>query len=397
MLYNYSIRESILSYHYDAVSGDILRKPNTRNSRIPAEYEFKHAIWIKRMLRSYWVVVISHAVIQVACYLFMVYDRTPEDFILNVLIWPTLAGGISNLLAAWVNRRFKTLTFSFYAMTVAGTVVAWTIIRVNYDIRIILAICLLPILSSVLFLSKKRVWTTFLMQLTGYIIVLFDPGYRAYLSSFDMVSIPAFLIIGTYVAQLIVTSQMEVLEDLRQSMLAKQELIVRNAIMAKQSKTDGLTKLYNQSSFKDYFEKAYEYANDGMSLHLALIDIDNFKSINDTYGHRVGDIILEKVSLVIQEQITSSDIAARYGGEEFAVLMFEQSFEQAYAVIEKIRKGVARMVLAELGGAYVTVSAGLQSYNHQLTKDKLFEEVDACLYIAKRTGKNKTVTSLESA
>lgn len=349
------------------------------------------------MLRSYWVVVISHAVIQVACYLFMVYDRTPEDFILNVLIWPTLAGGISNLLAAWVNRRFKTLTFSFYAMTVAGTVVAWTIIRVNYDIRIILAICLLPILSSVLFLSKKRVWTTFLMQLTGYIIVLFDPGYRAYLSSFDMVSIPAFLIIGTYVAQLIVTSQMEVLEDLRQSMLAKQELIVRNAIMAKQSKTDGLTKLYNQSSFKDYFEKAYEYANDGMSLHLALIDIDNFKSINDTYGHRVGDIILEKVSLVIQEQITSSDIAARYGGEEFAVLMFEQSFEQAYAVIEKIRKGVARMVLAELGGAYVTVSAGLQSYNHQLTKDKLFEEVDACLYIAKRTGKNKTVTSLESA
>ena len=115
------------------------------------------------------------------------------------------------------------------------------------------------------------------MQMTGYFLVLFDPAYRLYLSSFDMVSIPAFLILGTYVAQVIVTSGVEVLDDLQASMLAKQDLIVRNAIMTKQSKTDGLTNLYNQSSFKDYYEKAFEYANSGMSMHLALIDIDDFQ------------------------------------------------------------------------------------------------------------------------
>lgn len=235
------------------------------------------------------------------------------------------------------------------------------------------------------------------MQMTGYFLVLFDPAYRLYLSSFDMVSIPAFLILGTYVAQVIVTSGVEVLNDLQASMLAKQDLIVRNAIMTKQSKTDGLTNLYNQSSFKDYYEKAFEYANSGMSLHLALIDIDDFKSINDTYGHRVGDIILEKVSLIIQETITSSDIAARYGGEEFALLMFEQSFKQAYALVEQIRQKIALMGHLELEGASITVSIGLKSYSPNLTKDKLFEEVDACLYAAKRTGKNKTVTSLDLA
>ncbi|KAF4325669.1 hypothetical protein G195_000734 [Phytophthora kernoviae 00238/432] len=151
-------------------------------------------------------------------------------------------------------------------------------------------------------------------------------------------------------------------------MLAKQDLIVRNAIMSKQSMTDGLTNLYNQSSFKDYYEKAFEYAKNGMSLHLALIDIDNFKSINDTYGHRVGDVILERVSLVIQENVTSSDIAARYGGEEFALLMFEQSFEQAYALVEQIRKKIARLVHPELEGAYITERGILLPYGAELLR-----------------------------
>ncbi|HBU81839.1 MAG TPA: GGDEF domain-containing protein [Paenibacillus sp.] len=368
---------------------------HTHNSHIPTEYEFKHSKWIKKMLRAYWIVVLTHVVIQIGCFLFLDYDRTPEDFIIHVLVWPTSASALAILVASWVERRFS--SFSFYSMSMASTVIAWTIIHVNYDIRIILAICLLPIFASVLFFNKKRVWAVCLMQMIGYVIVLFDPAYRLYLSSFDMVSIPAFLIVGTYVAQLIVISGVEVLDDLQASMLAKQDLIVRNAIMSKQSKTDGLTNLYNQSSFKDYYEKAFEYAKNGMSLHLALIDIDNFKSINDTYGHRVGDVILERVSLVIQENVTSSDIAARYGGEEFALLMFEQSFEQAYALVEQIRKKIARLVHPELEGAYITVSVGLQSYSPNLSKDKLFEEVDACLYTAKRTGKNKTITSLESS
>ncbi|WP_251034822.1 GGDEF domain-containing protein [Paenibacillus polymyxa] len=362
------------------------------NNHIPTEYAFKHSKWIHKMLHAYWIVIIAHITIQIACFLFLEYDRTPADFMIHVLFWPATISISCILIASWIDRRFS--SFSFYAMSVTSTVIAWTIIHVNYDIRIILAICLLPIFSSVLFFSIKRVWIVCLMQMTGYFLVLFDPFYRLYLSSFDMVSIPAFLIIGAYVAQVIVTSGVEVLNDLQASMVVKQDLIVRNAIMTKQSKTDGLTNLYNQSSFKDYYEKAFEYANNGMSLHLALIDIDDFKSINDTYGHRVGDIMLEKVSLIIQENITSSDIAARYGGEEFAILIFEQSFEQAYALVEQIRQKIALMCHLELEGTSITVSIGLKSYSPNLSKDKLFEEVDACLYAAKRTGKNKTVTSL---
>ncbi|MCG7376626.1 diguanylate cyclase [Paenibacillus sp. ACRSA] len=370
-----------------------MKIPFTQSSHIPTDYEFKHSKWMKKILRAYWLVISLHALVQIACYVFLVYDRTPADFIVNVVIWPSAAGSAGILFASWIDRRFS--SYSSYAMSAASTIIAWTIIHVNYDIRIIMAACLLPIFSSVLFFNKKGVWVSFVMQMIGYFLLLGAPSYRHFLSSFDIVSIPVFLITGTYVAQVIVTSSIEVLDDLKDSMLAKQDLIVRNAIMTKQSKTDGLTNLYNQSSFKDYYDKAYEYANNGMSLHLALIDIDDFKAINDTYGHRAGDVILEKVSLIIQENITSSDIAARYGGEEFAILMFEQSFEQAYAMVEQIRQKIANMGHLELDGAFVTVSVGLKSYSPHLSKDKLFEEVDACLYAAKRTGKNKTVTSLD--
>jgi diguanylate cyclase (GGDEF)-like protein len=372
-----------------------MNNTSEQNNYIPSEYEIKHSKWIRKMLHAYWVVIVSHFLIQIGCYLFLKYDLAPLDFIVNVLFWPTAIAAFCILFASYVDRKFP--SYSFYTMSITSTVIAWTTIHVNYDMRIMLAICLLPIFASVLFFDRKRLWFVFGLQMAGYGLLLFDSAYRAYLNSFDMVSIPAFLVIATYVAQIIVTSGVEVLEDLQASMNAENDLIVKNAIIAKQSKTDGLTNLYNQSSFKDYYEKALEYAHNGMSLHLALIDIDDFKIINDTYGHRVGDIILEKVSLIIQESITASDIAARYGGEEFALLMFEQSFEEAYGLVEHIRQKIALIRHLELGGSSITVSIGLKGYRLNLSKDKLFEEVDACLYAAKRTGKNKTVTSMVSA
>ncbi|MGQ8875119.1 GGDEF domain-containing protein [Paenibacillus sp. TSA_86.1] len=372
-----------------------MNSPSEHSSHIPREYEIKHSKWLRKMLHAYLVVVIVHFFVQIACYLFLKYDRAPLDFIVNVLFWPTALAVFCILLTSYMDRKFPSC--SFYTMSVTSTVIAWTIIHVNYDIRIMPAICLLPIFASVLFFDKRRVWFICSLQMAAYGLLLIDPAYREYLSSFDMVSIPVFLILATFVAQIIVTSGVEVLDDLQTSMNAKEDLIVRNAIIAKQSKTDGLTNLYNQSSFKDYYEKAFEYANLGMSLHLALIDIDDFKVINDTYGHRVGDIILEKVSLIIQESITASDIAARYGGEEFALLMFEQSFEQAYDLVELIRQKISLMGHLELEGSSITVSIGLKGYNLDVSKDKLFEDVDACLYAAKRTGKNKTVTSLVPA
>ncbi|KAI7257808.1 hypothetical protein KC345_g10691 [Hortaea werneckii] len=178
-------------------------------------------------------------------------------------------------------------------------------------------------------------------------------------------------------------------------MTAKQDLMIENAIIRKLSTTDALTGLYNHISFHEFYDKALEYGNQGAPFHLALIDIDNFKKINDKYGHRTGDMVLARVAKVIKELISPADLAARYGGEEFAILLFEKTFEEAYTLADTIRRKLAETVHEELEDTAVTVSIGLKSYSDGVTKEQLFEEVDDLLYAAKKSGKNTTLTPLQ--
>ncbi|MFD1988371.1 GGDEF domain-containing protein [Paenibacillus nicotianae] len=352
----------------------------------------KQSKWIYQFFRVYWIVISVHFFAQWGSFVFLDYNDSASHFYIYILILPTLWMSIVTLITKWMYIRWNHL--SFYVLFSASTLITWTIIYLNYDIRIITALCLLPILSAVVFFKRRLLWLPSILQLIAFTsLYLTDSHFRNYLSSFDVIAVIAFIIVSTCIAHIIVACGIEILTDLQTTMLAKQDLIVKNAIMSKLSKTDGLTNLYNQISFRDYYNTAFDYASKGAKLHLALLDIDDFKAINDTYGHQAGDAILGKVSEVIQQHMSSSDIAARYGGEEFALLLFDQTFEEAYALVESIRSGVADLQHPELNGKSITVSIGLQSYGSEKTKEQLFEQVDHYLYQAKRTGKNKTVTA----
>lgn len=104
--------------------------------------------------------------------------------------------------------------------------------------------------------------------------------------------------------------------------------------------------------------------------------------------------MLARVAQVIKEHLSAADIAARYGGEEFAVLLFEKSFEEAYALIEQVRQELSHTSHEEMEQRAVTVSIGLKSYDEGTTKETLFEEVDNLLYTAKHSGKNTTLTPM---
>lgn len=158
--------------------------------------------------------------------------------------------------------------------------------------------------------------------------------------------------------------------------------------------TDELTKLYTrrhmQSVLSQEFERARRY---GTVLTACMIDIDDFKKINDTYGHLAGDYILKEISKIFVNTLRKTDFVYRYGGEEICVLMPETPLENAAIPIERIRKTIEnRNFVFEDMKIKVTISAGISTYKKETRNaQELIEKADVALYQAKRTGKNKIV------
>lgn len=159
------------------------------------------------------------------------------------------------------------------------------------------------------------------------------------------------------------------------------------------SVTDRLTELYNHGYFHQRLEEEIRRAERfGHTLALIMLDIDDFKVFNDTYGHPRGDRVLQTVSEVIRSNLREMDVAARYGGEEFVVVLPETESAGACAVAERIREGVeaAEFIGAEgIPPVRKTISVGVAAYpEHASTAGRLIEAADRAMYVAKREGKN---------
>ena len=171
------------------------------------------------------------------------------------------------------------------------------------------------------------------------------------------------------------------------------ELVESNRRLELLSITDGLTKLHNHRHFQDELARAFEEsARYERPLSLAMIDIDYFKKVNDTYGHAVGDEILKTVARLYHDSVRATDLVARYGGEEFAVMMPETGLEDAITFAEKIRSLIESTEIdTQAGPLKITVSLGVASVPHSkiATAKDLIIAADKALYRAKRNGRNQ--------
>jgi diguanylate cyclase (GGDEF)-like protein len=160
--------------------------------------------------------------------------------------------------------------------------------------------------------------------------------------------------------------------------------------------TDGLTGLVNHRTFQGRMDEHVAYAQRyGKKLSLILCDIDHFKAVNDTYGHPVGDLVLKAVARTLAKEARATDVVARYGGEEFAVVMPETDAGGALVIAERIRERVEKLALeTDQGRLQVTMSLGVATFPEDGTKKAtLVERADACLYHAKRHGRNRSVAA----
>lgn len=162
------------------------------------------------------------------------------------------------------------------------------------------------------------------------------------------------------------------------------------------SEYDALTNIYNRGKVLNEVRYIRELiqCNDTENYYIAMLDIDNFKSINDRFGHSTGDLVLKIVAREIRDTINEEDILGRYGGEEFIVLVKDRSKEGYMNIIEQIRSNVENLLIEDenKNNIKVTVSIGVEKLNiYSKTLEENISLADKKLYIAKNTGKNKVI------
>ncbi|MCA9265759.1 MAG: diguanylate cyclase [Planctomycetales bacterium] len=175
--------------------------------------------------------------------------------------------------------------------------------------------------------------------------------------------------------------------DLKES---RDELATRNQELKYLATRDSLTGCLNRRTFFEIFDKHWEAARQsGASLSCFMVDVDHFKSVNDTFGHSMGDEVLRKVAHVMQQTARNCDVVCRYGGEEFCLLLPETGADQAWDAAERIRCAIEKIEFEALS---VTASLGVSSISFGATEpQELLDQADKCLYVAKRNGRNQVI------
>jgi diguanylate cyclase (GGDEF)-like protein len=170
-------------------------------------------------------------------------------------------------------------------------------------------------------------------------------------------------------------------QDISQRKLAEEELYLL-------ATTDSLTGSANRRQFSSILAREVAHVERyGTPLSLAMFDLDHFKQVNDTFGHDVGDYVLQTVTCLVQENIRATDLLARWGGEEFMLLMPQTDMAAAEFVAEKLRLLIAGHDFDK--PANVTVSFGVTAFTPQDNMDALLKRVDNALYRAKDNGRNR--------
>lgn len=154
--------------------------------------------------------------------------------------------------------------------------------------------------------------------------------------------------------------------------------------------TDSLTRLYNRRYFMD---KLLEYVEkDEEPLAMILFDIDDFKKINDTYGHNAGDTVLITVSNIFKLLLRQEDVLSRWGGEEFMICLPGQTIEKAYTVAERLRNEVANYTfVSDDINFHCSITGGVLQYDREISAEKNITKTDKALYLGKTTGKNHCI------
>lgn len=301
-------------------------------------------------------------------YGFMIYGGSIIDFRnIAIMISAIYGGGVSVYLCSIMTAVFRITYFKINTGAVYGVI-----------LTIITGTGCWFIASNNLRTWQKWLYCTLFNTIASSIVLIinyfYDKGFKVILIIYVIASIIVATITFSYLEYCVTLNK----------------LYTR---LVKESSQDFLTGVNNVREFNKTLKQLAANAVDKEEkLSLLVIDIDNFKGVNDTYGHNNGDIVLKEVASILKDSSRSFDFISRNGGEEFTAILLDCGKDNAIKIAEKIRINIEKhsFVLSNEHELYVTVSIGVASFPDS-TEDikRLYELADEALYESKRTGKNK--------
>lgn len=347
------------------------------------------ALRIRRFLMAFssylmWMILIAYCYYQgfflmslqgtIACFFAV--------FAINVVLFITFRTGF--------NKRFKDPSLTMLQM-LFGTCVAMLVTYYTDEVRgTLLLIYMVVFIFGVFRLQLRQFLVLSLYALTGYgyvILLLFanrpekiDLNVEVLYWIVLAVVLSWFSAIGSYINHL-------------RSKLVKTNIKLKkaNEIIKQSAILDELTQVYNRRQMIKILQREKALADRGEpSFSLCIFDLDDFKRVNDTFGHLKGDLVLKTLVQAIKQDVREQDYIARYGGEEFVVIFAYPDLDDALVCAKRIKDLASNLAFNELPGDFhITISIGVSRYHPVESIDALIGRADAALYRAKISGKNR--------
>jgi diguanylate cyclase (GGDEF)-like protein len=354
------------------------------------------AKWNDKIRKAYWIICIMSFVFTVITWPFIVQDgqEAYDAFIKNNLILQhSIFLGIMLLAELIFRMRTKLQDYLIIVIGAGISSTLFSLIPVTvYGVQVVM---LLPILISILFFSYRKVFFASFLTLSINIALIFTlPSYQEGVPAQQYSVIIGSIMVCSFLALGIVGRGLDIMEAEERLLVEEENLIRQKLSMDQLVRKDALTGLDNHRTFQEQLYYSVELSDEHeLPIHLAIMDIDNFKNVNDSYGHWAGDIVLRRIGILIGELSNEDVFAARYGGEEFAVIFKRMESDAVTEWLEILYERLVQTEFSEVGNLTITVSSGCHRLQLGDSKELLFQRTDAALYEAKTRGRNQIVWS----
>lgn len=294
-------------------------------------------------------------------YLYFLLNKKGKKILLNKLVY-------FYLLLAY----FTLINISVWDSRVASDFLAYALAILTF--------------SFVYRAPRRRLITTHLVGMV-YFILAYYYFFERWISPLFLLPLVAFFVFAYYISSSREKTQQK-LHNLAMELEKSHEEIKEISLR------DPMTGLYNRRYSDDFITYQFErYARTGALFSILLFDVDNFKSINDDFGHNTGDDVLKEMATATMNAIRKTDLGVRYGGEEFLIVLTDTNLTSAEIIAERLRKNIEEISFAGIPRP-VTVSLGVTEVVKGDTQESLLARADKNLYQAKKSGRNRFVSSI---